>query len=97
MGNATATFNERVRFDFADQRPLASAPDQLAQLVIDRLLGGKASDALRQQIVQVVSTMRVPDLDPSQSNLLAVNAALDQRTKAAVLLVAVSPEFIVQP
>jgi uncharacterized protein (DUF1800 family) len=85
-----------LRLDLSDQRTAASSSGQLVDEVSKRLLGGTMSSALRQDIVQALDTMSVPALDSSGSNQTAVNEALDLRTSAAILMTAVSPEFLIQ-
>ncbi|RZI86236.1 MAG: DUF1800 domain-containing protein [Rubrivivax sp.] len=91
VGNQTG-----LRLDLSDQRPLARSPAQLVEEMSKRLLGGTMSDALRADMVQTLATMAVPELDGNGSNQSAVNEALDTRTKAAILMAAVSPEFLIQ-
>jgi uncharacterized protein (DUF1800 family) len=91
IGNQTG-----LHLDVTDQRPLAQSSSQLVAEMSKRLLGGTMSSALRQDIVQALDTMTVPTLDSSGSNQTAVNDALDMRTNAAILMTAVSPEFLIQ-
>jgi uncharacterized protein (DUF1800 family) len=85
-----------LHFVLTKQRPLAQSADQLTEEMSQRLLGGTMSDALRQDIAQALETMPVPALDGSGSNAAAVNNALDLRINAAILMTAVSPEFLIQ-
>jgi len=85
-----------IHFVLTKQRPLAQSADQLTEEMSQRLLGGTMSDALRQDIAQALETMPVPALDGSGSNAAAVNNALDLRINAAILMTAVSPEFLIQ-
>jgi hypothetical protein len=89
-----SSFAKDMRFDFTEQRALAYDGATLVQHVADRLLGGSITDPLKKAILTVLATMPVPAPDATQSNGGAINDALDQRVKAAVLLVAVSPEFL---
>jgi hypothetical protein len=65
------------------------------QYVADRLKGGVISDNLRTTMQDTLGTMYVPPLDATQSNAAEVNAALTKRVWGAILMVAVSPEFLV--
>jgi uncharacterized protein (DUF1800 family) len=90
-----ASFTPDIHFDFSEQRSLAYSSANLVQHVADRLLGGSITDPLKKSILAVLDAMPVPAPDATQSNGAAINDALDQRVRAAVLLVAVSPEFLV--
>lgn len=85
-----------VRLDVSEQRALAYDAHGLVTHIADRLLGGSISPELSQTILDVLDTMPVPSLDSTQSNGEAINAALDQRARAAILLIAASPEFMIQ-
>ena len=56
---------------------------------------GAVSDELRQSVVGAVSTIRVPTATTNPSNAAEVTAALNKRVWAAILMVAVSPDFLV--
>jgi uncharacterized protein (DUF1800 family) len=77
------------------QRSFAYDPNQLAQHIADRLLGGDMTPTLRQAVVTATQALAVPALNAAQSNGDAINSALDKRVWAAILMVAVSPEFLV--
>jgi len=81
-----------------DVSDLRTAVDDAAvtAAVVDRLLGGKVSAGLQQAILDVLKTMPVPAAGSTQASIDARNAVLDQRAKAAILLVAASPEFLIQ-
>lgn len=85
-----------VRMDMTEQRAMAYDASTLIQHMADRLLGGTISANLSQTIKGVLDTMPVPAPNADQSNGDAINAALDTRARAAALLVAVSPEFLIQ-
>lgn len=74
-----------IQFDFSALEPLASQPQNLVTLVSTRLLGGPAPAALNTKVVNAISQM-------------ANTSAADKRRRAqaAVLLIAVSPHYIVQ-
>jgi len=82
--------------DVSEQRSVANNDATLIAHVADRLLGGKISAGLTQAIQQVLQTMTVPVSNGTQASIDQLNAALDKRTRAAILLVAVSPEFLIQ-
>jgi uncharacterized protein (DUF1800 family) len=82
--------------DVTEQRSVAGNDATLISHVSDRLLGGKISSELIQAIQTVLQTMTVPTSDGTQASIDRRNAALDKRTRAAILLVAVSPEFLIQ-
>ncbi|MDE2401351.1 MAG: DUF1800 domain-containing protein [Burkholderiales bacterium] len=85
-----------IRLDLSEPRALAQDAATLADDVSRRLLGTTMTSALRQQILIAVNSIAVPPLDATRSNVAAVNAALDQRVKAAILITAASSEFLVQ-
>jgi uncharacterized protein (DUF1800 family) len=85
--------NLKLKLD--EPRALANDPAALVQYVADRLKGGVISDNLRTTMQDTLGTMYVPPLDATQSNAAEVNAALTKRVWGAILMVAVSPEFLV--
>lgn len=89
VGNQTG-----VRMNLVAHRALAQTPSQLVDEVSKRLLGGTMSSTLRDDITQTLAAMNVPASDGS--NQAAINTALDMRVNAAILMTAVSPEFLIQ-
>jgi uncharacterized protein (DUF1800 family) len=85
-----------VLLDLTEQRAMAYDAGTLIQHIADRLLGGTISATLSQSIKTVLDTMPVPAANADQSNGDAINAALDTRARAAILLVAASSEFLIQ-
>ncbi len=85
-----------VQMVLQEQRSLATSPDQLVNDMSNRLLGGHISDALKTELTRVLNTMSVPALNSDQSNGAEINAALDLRVNAAILMTAASPEFLIQ-
>jgi hypothetical protein len=79
----------------ADQRSVATDPAAITPRVADRLLGGSISIGLSQLVNNAVLGIVVPPLNAAQTNGSEINAALDKRTWTAILMVAVSPEFLV--
>ncbi len=84
-----------VTMQLTEQRAMAYDPATLTQHIADRLLGGNMTEKLRQAMVSTLSTLDVPTLNSQQSNGDAINSALDKRVWTAILMVAVSPEFLV--
>lgn len=84
-----------VNLQLAEQRAMAYDTATLTQHIADRLLGGNMTDKLRQSMISTLSTLDVPALNSQQSNGDAINSALDKRVWTAILMVAVSPEFLV--
>lgn len=85
-----------LRLVLQDQRSLASSTTQLVENITKQLLGGRVSDPLKAELTRVINTMPVPALNSDQSNGAAINAALDLRVNAAILMTAASPEFLIQ-
>jgi len=83
-----------IQFDLSEQLALAYDVNNLVTHVTDRLLGGTISDSLKTLLTTTLQTIPVPELDATGSNGQAINDALTKRVKTAILLVSVSPEFI---
>lgn len=84
-----------VAMQLVEQRAMAYDPSTLTQHIADRLLGGNMTDKLRQAMISTLSTLDVPALSSQQPNGDEINSALDKRVWTAILMVAVSPEFLV--
>ncbi|MBI3382979.1 MAG: DUF1800 domain-containing protein [Aquabacterium sp.] len=84
-----------VTMQLIEQRAMAYDASTLTQHIADRLLGGSMTDKLRQAMISTLSTLDVPALSSQPSSGDAVNSALDKRVWTAILMVAVSPEFLV--
>jgi len=82
--------------DLTALQALADSPTALADAAMTRLLGPTAPAALKTLVVQGVTAIAVPALKADGSNRAKVNEARLRRAQAAVLITAVSPEFIVQ-
>jgi hypothetical protein len=97
--NATAggvPVNRRdIQPDFAPELALATDPAALVDRVLARLTYGNTSDAFRAELVQAVGSITLPAA--TAINQTQVDNAKRNRVNAALLLVLVSPEFIVQP
>lgn len=85
-----------VRLDLTTQRPLAKVPSDLVSDLSNRLLGGIMTQALRNDITAALETIPVPALNEAGTNTADINSALDKRVNAAILMTAVSPEFLIQ-
>lgn len=81
----------QVKLDDAVQ--VADDPEQLIQFVADRLEGGVLPETLHMVMRATLDAMPVPSGDGSAAD--AVLAARRNRVRAAILLVAASPEFLV--
>jgi uncharacterized protein (DUF1800 family) len=95
QGNKVVGTAHNLNFDLVAQRAYAADADQLAKHVADRLLGGALSEYMNNVLVNALNSIPVPALKSDQSNAAAVHAALDSRVRAAILMVSVSPEFLV--
>jgi len=92
----TAAGTQRnITLQLAEQRAMAYDPAMLTQHIADRLTGGSLTEGLRQTMTTALATVQVPALNSSQSNGDEINRALDKRVWSAVLMLAVSPEFLV--
>ena len=93
----TVVLNRRdMQRDWQLEMGLASQPDALADRVLQKLLYGQASVALRTELINNINSIVVPPLNATGSNLAAVNAALRNRVNAALLLTLAAPEFLAQ-
>jgi uncharacterized protein (DUF1800 family) len=93
----TTVYNRRdLQRNWAAEMEMASKPPALVSFVTDRLLYGQATDALRTEILNAVTSIVVPALNGTGSNLAQVNAAKRNRINVAVLLTLAAPEFLVQ-
>ena len=85
-----------VQPDIDAWRALSGDPDALVDALGQRLFGGAVPAALKAVVVPAVASVKLPVLKASGSNRSIVLAAQARRVQAAALLLAVSPEFIVQ-
>nr|WP_316642631.1 DUF1800 domain-containing protein [uncultured Roseateles sp.] len=85
-----------VQPDYNQALALAAQPAALVDEVSQRLLGPQANAAFKRELQTAVESVVVPALKADGSNKTQVDAALRNRVLAAVLLSAVSPEFVVQ-
>ena len=93
----TTVFNRRdLQRDWSSEMDMATKPAGLVSVITEKLLYGQATDALRLEIFNAVSSVVVPVLTANGSNLAAVNAAKRARVNVALLLTLVAPEFVVQ-
>jgi uncharacterized protein (DUF1800 family) len=84
------------KLNLADQRSVAADDAALITHMTERLLGGVISAPLNQAILTVLQTMVPPASNGTQAGNDARNAVLDQRSKAVILMIAASPEFLIQ-
>lgn len=75
---------------------LADQPPALVDAVVARLTYGTLGPARRDEIAQAVGSIAVPVPNATGSNANQIANARRNRVQAAVLLVLVTPEFIVQ-
>lgn len=80
-----------VQFSFVAERTAAATPATLVTLVAKRLMGGVISSSLRTAVETAVASIDIANAAGS-----AKDALLDNRTRAAIFLIMISPEFIVQ-
>jgi len=82
--------------DWSAERALAATPAALVASVTDKLLYGRASAALTNEIVTAIGKITIPALNAGGTNQAAIDTAKQNRVKAAILLVLASPEFLAQ-
>ena len=85
-----------IQADFGVELALANEPAALAARVVDKLIYGAGSAALKAEIADAVGRIAVPTLAANGSNQAAVEAAKRTRVNATVLLALASTEFSVQ-
>ncbi|MFT3857462.1 MAG: DUF1800 family protein [Aquabacterium sp.] len=95
IGGSPTSLTRNITLNFAPQRGLAGDPEGLVQHIADRLKGGVITEELRQTIMGTVESIKIPELAADNSNMAEVTAALNKRVWTAILLIAVSPEFLV--
>jgi uncharacterized protein (DUF1800 family) len=84
-----------VTMQLVEQRSIATDVPTLVQHMADRLHGGTLSPDLAQTMTDALNSIQIPALNAAQSNGADINSALDKRVLTAILMVAVSPEFLV--
>jgi uncharacterized protein (DUF1800 family) len=85
-GEWNASLNRQdVQFDFSSWTSVSTSPDALVDAVATRMIGHRLSDAARAPAIAAIQSM--PSTSAYQKR---------QRVQAAILLVAVSPEFVIQ-
>jgi len=85
-----------VQPDYTQALTLAPQPSALVDEVSQRMLGPQANAAFKRELQTAVESVAVPALKADGSNKAQVDTALRNRVLVAVLLSAVSPEFVVQ-
>jgi hypothetical protein len=76
--------------------PLATNPTALVDKVNARYFGAPVNSALRNELINAVTSITVPALKPDGSNKAWVDKAKANRVMTAVAMPLVTPEFIVQ-
>lgn len=85
-GEWNASLNRQdVQFDFSGWTSVSTSPDALIDAIATRMIGHRLSDAARAPAIAAIQSM--PSTSAYQKR---------QRVQAAILLVAVSPEFVIQ-
>ena len=93
IGPGPSALQHNITLQLAEQRAYATDVPTLIQHVADRLTGGVLTPALSQRMTTVLNNIAVPS--STQANSTDIAAALNKRAMAAILMVAVSPEFLV--
>lgn len=75
---------------------LVDKSEELADLVLARLLGPTPNDALKTEIVAAVNSIQLPELRPDGSNKDWVETSRKYRVSAALAIALVAPEFLIQ-
>jgi uncharacterized protein (DUF1800 family) len=94
--NGNTVTRRDLQPNFSAELALADKPDELVQLVNEKLMGGEMPDALKSEIVAAVGAITIPALNGTGSNQSSIDTAKRNRVNAAVFLTMVSPEFQVQ-
>jgi uncharacterized protein (DUF1800 family) len=100
VGNTNGTiggvaFNRRdLQRDWSYELELAGKPFALAQVVTERLLGPHYTEALKDDIATIISSITIPT--PTATNAAAVLSAKRNRLYSALLLTMATPEFLTQ-
>jgi len=92
--NGVALNRRDVQPDFSAELALASDAAALVDRVLQRLTYDNANEALKTEVVNAVNSISIPLLTPL--NQTQIDAAKRNRVNTALLLVLVSPEFLVQ-
>ncbi len=82
--------------DYAPWRALADQPSTLVDRVAERLLYAPMPADLKAEIQTAVTSITIPALASNGSNQAWINTLKERRAKAAMLLIAASPEYQVQ-
>ncbi len=84
--------------DWSPELALAATPEALVDHVLARLVyGDPGRGRFRSEVLQAVQATPLPALQPGGANQGAVDQALRQRVRIALLLTLAAPEFGVQP
>ncbi|MFZ4550646.1 MAG: hypothetical protein ACOYNB_02365 [Aquabacterium sp.] len=85
------TTNWDLRFDLSSWDSLVTTPETLVDTLSKRLLGHTLSDDERAQAIAAVSALPI-----NSSNTTTLAKQRRQRIQAAIAVICVTPEFIVQ-
>ncbi len=89
------TLNRRdLQRNWAPEMALADQPAALTASVVEKLLYGRASAGLVNEITTAVGRIAIPVLNAQGTNQPAIDTAKLNRVRSAVLLVLASPEFL---
>jgi len=92
--NGVALNRRDLQRDWTAEMNLATQPAVLTASVADKLLNGRASAVLVNEIATAIAKITIPALNAGGTNQAAINTAKFNRVKSAVLLVLASPEFL---
>lgn len=87
----SSTTNWDLRFDLSSWDNLVSTPDTLVDTLAKRLIGHTLPDDARTQAIAAVSALPI-----NSSNATTLAKQRRQRIQAAIAVICVTPEFIVQ-
>lgn len=87
-GVIDSVWRQDVQFDFASEKALADKPGDLVDALAAKLMAGRMSGTLRSQIVSALGTISISSSSPDAGRL--------RRVQAALFLLLISPDFVVQ-
>lgn len=85
-----------IQLDLAAEEAMAERSGELVDRVATRLTGSVAPAALRAELVAAVDSLVIPAARADGANAAAIAEARRNRVRIALLLLTVSPEFVVQ-
>lgn len=87
-GVIDSVWRQDVQFDFTSEKALADKPGDLVDALAAKLMAGRVSSTLRSQIVTALGTITISSSSPDTGRL--------RRVQAALFLLLISPDFVVQ-